>query len=160
MTNREFKVGERVYCFIHEAWGIINKNTYSPLKVSWDALVYSDLDGNGFYDNLSFDDKKFHNKRVYHADEVVEVDGVVKLIANVNYGDGVKITPVEQTPRPFRFGDKVNAFGVNGVVVVVDHPDVILCFEDQSIGRQDFRPDGRYRTWNKTPSLFHGWLED
>lgn len=54
----------------------------------------------------------------------------------------------------FKIGDKVKAFGVNGVVVEI-RPDrvypIIVKFE--TFERISFTGDGREFSWHKTPSL-------
>ena len=58
----------------------------------------------------------------------------------------------------FEVGDKVRAFGVDGVVIGVNsyadevYPIGVMFDGTNSI--QDFTDDGRYQSWNKEPSLF------
>ena len=59
--------------------------------------------------------------------------------------------------QKFEVGDKVRAWGVDGVVSEIDKDSsypVVAVFKPKNIGVVLFDEDGKYQDWHKEPSLF------
>lgn len=178
MTNRKFQIGDRVYLF----GDVVEKETvFKSVKSGFFEVEKGSIQGEriivdywAFNQQGFFEDSDSKTRSLYHADEVVEVDGVVRVKGVADYGREALKEEIKQfeanvisnyvdnmqTPKPFRFGDKVNAFGVDGVVVmpISENEDLIMVYFDKEAPYK-FLEDGRAESWHKTPSLFHGWLD-
>ena len=129
---------------------------------------FYDKEGGVFEITDSTDQWFYANGWCYNLDGTVqggEEDGVVAFEiepeeGGVIAGEGVTLTVSE---KPFEFGDKVNAFGVNGAIVKVYENSVKVYFDGMGEGQisvYSFSDKGIQESWHKTPSLFHGWVNE